>query len=165
MKTPSFQVQDYREELHPYCRAEELIEDRIIGVCRYSFIQFSLGSLHSVLDKSSIIYTRFGFDEFVFGFTSFLKTSFESIYYICFEYRVFIVFKSCNILAISCFMILNLCFRVFKENFQSIYIISLCIRYGSHNTKYHRFPLISYYENRIGSLCICVLRRSYLSYT
>ena len=38
MKTPSFQVQDQREELHPCCRAQELIEDRIIRVCRYSLV-------------------------------------------------------------------------------------------------------------------------------
>jgi len=34
------------------------------------------------------IYTRFGFDESVFGSHGFLKTSFELIYYMCFEYRV-----------------------------------------------------------------------------
>ena len=98
------------------------------------------------------------------------------IYYIGFEYRVFIAFKSCNILAISCFMILNLRFRVFKEYFQSIYIISLCIRYGSHNTKYHCFPpYIVLWESYRWFLYLCLkyiilvisilLRQVHISYT
>jgi hypothetical protein len=62
------------------------------------------------------IHTRFGFDESVFGFHGFLKTSFESIYYICFEYRVLFSVLIMHILAIS-----SSCFRTHGFVFQRVF--------------------------------------------
>ena len=77
---------------------------------------------------------------------------------------------------ISFLMILNSCLFGFKEFFKSFYIISLWIRYGSHNTKYHGFPpYIVLWESYTCFVYLCLnnsllvisilLRQVYVSYT
>jgi len=75
------------------------------------------------------IHTRFGFDESVFGSHGFLKTSFELIYYMCFEYRVLfrVLIMHIHLLyLISCFRTHGFVFqRVLQKDLS---FNSLCVK-------------------------------------